>query len=126
MGGADEALRLGWPYEELFEVPPSWSCGDLCGVGLLIGDREVVSIRPNEIRIRASSGSVLTFYRKPAVDYGLAYRARVKQLGLDASKEEFQLRALEAVVNLYRSHHPSADVDTAKVAALAAIREAAP
>ena len=46
-------------------------------------------------------------------------------VGEDASKEEFQLRALEAVVNLYRSHHPNADVDTAKAAVLAAIKEVA-
>ena len=73
-----------------------------------------------------ADGATLAFYRKPAVDYAVAYRARIKQLGLDASKEEFQLRALEAVVNLYCSHHPNADVDTAKAAVLAAIKEAAP
>ena len=81
--------------------------------------------RRTEIRLKASSGASLAYYRKPAVDYGVAYRARIKQLGLDASKEEFQLRALEATVNLYRSHHPNADVDTAKAAVLAAIKEAA-
>jgi hypothetical protein len=124
-GWADEALRLGWPHDELFRVPELWSQIHLCGAALLIGDREVVGITPNEIRLKASSGASLAYYRKPAVDYGVAYRARIKQLGLDASKEEFQLRALEATVNLYRSHHPNADVDTAKAAVLAAIKEAA-
>ena len=122
MGGADEALRLGWPYEELFEVPPLWSRVDLCGTALLIGDREVMEVSPTAIKIRTASGETQSFYRKPEVDYGAAYRARIKQLGLDATKEEFQLRALEAAVNLYRNHHPSADVDAAKAAVLAAIR----
>ena len=125
-GHSDEAERLGWPKDELCAVPPLWSRVDLCGAGLLIGDREVVNITSAEIRIKTASGSTLAFYRKPQIDYGVAYRARIKQLGLDASKEEFQLRALEAVVNLYRSHHPNADVDTAKAAVLAAIKEAAP
>ena len=38
--------------------------------------------------------------------------------------EEVRLRAVEAVVDLYRNHHPSADVDTAKAAVLAAIVKA--
>ena len=45
--------------------------------------------------------------------------------GEDARKEgreeEVRLRAVEAVVALYRHHHPSADVNTAKAAVLAAI-----
>jgi hypothetical protein len=124
-GHGVEAERLGWPRDELYRVPELWSQINLCGVALLIDDREVIGITPNEIRIRAASGSTLAFYRKPAVNYGVAYRARLKQVGFDASKEEFQLRAIEAVVNLYRSHHPDADVDTAKAAVLAAIKETA-
>jgi hypothetical protein len=124
-GHGDEAERLGWPKDELYAVPPIWSRVDLCGAGLLIGDREVISITASEIRIKTASGATLAFYRKPAVDYGVAYRARIKMVGEDGSKEEFQLRALEAVVNLYRSHHPSADVDTAKASVLAAIKQAA-
>ena len=46
----------------------------------------------------------------------------VKQIGLDAGKKEFQLRALEAVVNLCRSDHPNADIDTAKAAAVTAVK----
>ena len=125
-GYGAEAERCGWTKAELYRVPELWSQIHLTGAGLLIGDREVVGITPNEIRLKASSGASLAYYRKPAVDYGVAYRARIKQLGLDASKEEFQLRALEATVNLYRSHHPNADIDTAKAAVLAAIKEAAP
>ena len=125
-GYGAEAERCGWTKAELYRVPELWSQIHLTGAGLLIGDREVVGITPNEIQLKASSGASLAYYRKPAVDYGVAYRARIKQLGLDASKEEFQLRALEATVNLYRSHHPNADVDTAKAAVLAAIKGAAP
>ena len=43
--------------------------------------------------------------------------------GEDGRTEEVRLRALEAVVNLYRSHHPGVDVDTAKAAVLAAIKQ---
>ena len=86
----------------------------------------MIGITPNEIRIKTASGSTLAFYRRPTIDCAFAYRSRIKQLGDDGLKEEPRLRALEAVVNLYRSHHPSIDVDTAKAAVLAAIKEAAP
>ena len=129
-GWADEALRLGWPHDELFRVPSLWSRVDLCGAALLIGDREVVNITSTEIRIKTASGSTLAFYRKPQVDYGVAYRARIKMAGEDARKEgreeEVKLHALEAVARLYLSHHSGADIDTAKAAVLAAIKEAAP
>ena len=85
-----------------------------------------INITSNEIRIKTASGATLALYRKPQVDYGVAYRARIKMVGEDASKEEFQLRAVEAVVNLYRTNHPSVDIDAAKAAVLAAIKEAAP
>jgi hypothetical protein len=120
-GHGDEAERLGWPKDELYDVPPVWARVDLCGTALAIGDHEVVGITPNEIRIRTASRSTLAFYRKPAIDYAVAYRARIKQLGDDGLKEEPRLRALEAVVNLYRSHHPSIDIDTAKATVLDAI-----
>ena len=125
-GHGDEAERLGWPKDELYAVPPLWSRVDLCGAALLIGDRQVVNITSNEIRIKTASDGTLAFYRRPEVDYAVAYRARIKMAGEDSTREEVQLRALEAVVNLYRSHHPNADVDTAKTAVLAAIKEAAP
>ena len=126
MGGADEALRLGWPHDELFRVPELWSQIHLCGAALLIGDHEVIGITPTEIRIKASSGSPLTFYRKSAVDYALAHRTRIKSLGDDGLKEESRLRALEATVALFLANHPNADVDAAKAAVLAAIKGAAP
>jgi hypothetical protein len=124
-GHSAEALRLGWPRSELFAVPPVWARVDLCGVGLLIGDCEVTEVTSTRIQIKTSSGAVQAFYRRPEIDYGLAYRTRLASIGLDAQKEEFQLRTLEAVVNLYRSHHPGSDIDAAKVAVLAVIKGSA-
>jgi hypothetical protein len=120
-GWGDEALGLGWPRDELYAVPPLWSRVDLCGAGLLIGDGEVISVTSSRIGIRTPNGSEQGFYRRPTVDYGVAFRARIKSLGDDGLKEEPRLRALEAVVSLYRNNHPNADVDTAKAAVLAAI-----
>ena len=59
--------------------------------------------------------------RKLTVDYASAYRERIKRLGEDACKEEFQLRAVESVVNLFRANHPGVGIDAAKTAVLAAI-----
>ena len=125
-GQADEALSHGWPEDELFWVPELWSQIHLCGVGLLIGDREVTEVTASRIGIKTASGSPQGFYRKPQVDYGLAYRERIKQLGLDASKEEFRLRAVEATVNLYRANHPEVGIDASKAAVLAAIKGETP
>ena len=58
-------------------------------------------------------------------DYGVAYRARLKQIGDDALKEEFRLRALEAVTNLFRANNPGASVDEANAAVRAAINNGA-
>jgi hypothetical protein len=55
-GWADQAEALGWTRDELFAAPLVWSRVDLCGVGLLIGDREIVGVTPNEIRIKTASG----------------------------------------------------------------------
>ena len=120
-GYGAEAERHGWPPDELYAVPKAWGNVATCGAGLLIGDGEVISIASNRIGIRTPNGSEQGFYRKPTVDYGVAYRARIKSLGDDGLKEEPRLRALEAVVSLYRNNHPNADVDTAKAAVLAAI-----
>ena len=84
-------------------------------------DREVVGITASEIRIRTASGASQAFYRRPAVDYGVAYRARLKMVGEDGLKEEFQLRALEHTANLFRANNPGADIDAARIAVLAAI-----
>jgi hypothetical protein len=62
---------------------------------------------------------------RPQPDYALAFRERIRAAGDDGRAEgraeEVRLRALESVVNLYRSHHPDADIDTAKAAVLSAI-----
>jgi hypothetical protein len=123
-GYGAEAERLGWPHDELYRVPPVWARGDLCGVGLLIGDREVVEITPAEIRIKTASSATLAFYRNPEVDYGLFYRERLKLLGGDAHMEEPRLRAVEYVVHFYRSHH-DCSLEDAKAAVMAAIKRSA-
>jgi hypothetical protein len=65
LGHADEALRLGWPRDELYAVPPLWSRVDLCGAALAVGDREIVNITSTEIRIKTASGATLGIYRRP-------------------------------------------------------------
>jgi hypothetical protein len=64
-GRADDALRLGWTKNELFRVPPLWTRVDLCGVALLIGDREVVEVTPAEVGIKTASGATQRFFRRP-------------------------------------------------------------
>ena len=120
-GWADEALRLGWPKTELFRIPPVWARVELCGAGLLIGDHELIAVTSSEIRVRTASGSTLAFYRKPRVDYALAYRERLKLFGEDSTREEAQLRSLEAVVNVCRAN-AGVDLEQAKRTVLAAIR----
>jgi hypothetical protein len=58
-------------------------------------------------------------------DYGLAFHERLRLVGEDGRGAESRLRALEAVVNLYRSHHPRVDFETAKATVLAAIKGSA-
>jgi hypothetical protein len=120
-GKADDALRLGWTEGELFRVPPVWTRVDLCGTALLIGDREVTGITSSAIQIKTASGATQSFYRKPVIDYGLVYSERLKLLGGDANKEEPRLRAVEYVVNFYRSHH-DCSLENAKSAVTAAIK----
>jgi hypothetical protein len=119
-GWGDEALRLGWSDDELFCVPKLWSQIHLCGAALAIGDREVVNISATEIRIKTTSGATLAFYRRPEIDYRLVYTERLKRFGLDASKEEFQLRAREHAVNVCRANTGSG-LEEAKTAVLNAI-----
>jgi hypothetical protein len=76
----------------------------------------------NEARTPAERARI---YREPQIDYALVFRERIKQLGDDGLKEEPRLRAFEATVNLFRANHPDSDIDTAKAAVLAAIKEAA-
>lgn len=117
-----EAERLGWPRYELYAVPPMWARVDLCGAALLIGDRELVGVTSNEIRIKTASGATLAFYRKPAVDYGLVFRERLKLIrgNYAGHSEEPRLRAVEHTVNTYRAN-TGTDLETAKGAVLSAI-----
>ena len=102
-----------------------WSRVDLCGAALLIGDCTVTEITPTRIQIKTASGAPQGFYQRPKVDYGLAYRERIRVAGEDGRGQEVRLRAVEAVINLYRNHHPSADFESAKAAVLAAIKGSA-
>jgi hypothetical protein len=120
-GHGDEAERLGWSKDELYRVPELWSQIHLCGATLLISDATVIEISATRIQIKTASGALQSFYRRPAPDFALAYRERIRMAGDDGRKEEVQLRAVEAVINLYRSHHPSVVVDASKAAVLAAI-----
>ena len=90
----------------------------MCGAGLLIGDQEVTEVASDAIRIKTASGAVLSFYRKPRVDYALVFRERLKRIGLDACKEEFQLRAIEHTVNVCRAN-TGLDLEGAKKLVLA-------
>jgi hypothetical protein len=126
-GWGDEALHLGWPHDELYAVPPLWSRVDLCGVGLAIGDREVVSIAADRIQIKAPSGSVLSFYRKPTVDYRLVFETQLKLIrgNYPGGAEESRLRAFEFAVRFCRDHNRDLDLETAKTMVAAAIKRSA-
>ena len=79
-----------------------------------IGPRTANDLTPAELTTAA-------FYHKSAIDYGVAYRVRLKMAGEDSTKEEFQLRALEHTINFYLSNNPGVDIDTANAAVRAAI-----
>ena len=93
----------------------------LDGDGLeLIADR-----KPDADLLGAIAGrkaEIVALLRRLEVDYALAYRGRIKEAGEDACKEEVQLRAREAVVNLYRANNPDASIDEAAAAVMAAIK----
>jgi hypothetical protein len=57
---------------------------------------------------------------KLAIDYGLVFRERLKQIGLDASKEEYRLRAIEHTANSCRAN-TGLDLESAKRLVLEAI-----
>jgi hypothetical protein len=121
-GHGAEAERLGWPRDELYRVPELWSQIHLSGAALLVCDCEVTEITAGAIRVKTTSGAIWAFYRRPKIDYALAYRERIRLAGEDGRGEEVRLRALEAVVNLYLSHHPGVDIDTAKAAVLGSVK----
>jgi hypothetical protein len=118
-GLADEAIRLGWPHDELFAVPPLWANVALCGAALVIGDREVAAVTADKIQIKSESGSILSFYRRPQPDYGLVYRERLKALrGLGGDEPHF--RAFDYAVSFCRQHS-GYDLEKAKALVRAAI-----
>jgi len=123
-GWSDEAELLGWPKAELYAIPALWSQIHLCGVGLLIGDKEVVEVTPGEIRVRTASGAIQAFRRKPTPDFGVIYRQRLRELarnfpnGEDA--DEPKARAYDFAVEACRAHR-DCSLEEAKTEALNAI-----
>jgi hypothetical protein len=114
-GHAAEAERLGWPPNELYGVPPVWARVELCGAGLLVGDRQVTAITTTEIRVKTSSGSSLAFYRRPEVDFALIFESRRQLLAGSVGSGEARLRAREWAVREYRRLH-SVTLEVAKQA----------
>jgi hypothetical protein len=121
-GHGDEALRLDWSKDELFSVPEAWSRVDQTGAALMIGDGDVTSVTSTRIGIRTTSGAPQGFYRKPAPDFALAFRERLRLAGEDARNEEVRLRAIEFVTGEYRRHHGCSS-EQAKAAVLKALAE---
>jgi hypothetical protein len=116
-GWLDKARRCGWTDDELLAIPPIWSRVDQCGVGPLIGDAEVVEISAARIQIRTTGGALQSFYRRPAIDYALVYRSRLKLIegNYPAGSEEPRLRAIEWAVAEYR-RNTGCDLEAAKAA----------
>ena len=121
VGYDERARRLGWSKDELFAVPRLWARGDLTGGALAIGDRTVSEVTVDAIAITTASGAALRIYRNPELNYAATYRARIKSLGEDSCKEEFQLRTFESVVAIYCANNPSATIDQAAAAVRSAI-----
>jgi hypothetical protein len=121
-GHGAEAERLGWPKDELYAVPKLWSQIHLCGAALLIGDREVVSITADEIRIRTASGATLAFRRRPQPDYAVAYRQRCKELA-HLGHDEARFRAFDHCIALCRQLS-GCDLEEAKALVRGAIAKA--
>jgi hypothetical protein len=118
-GHGAEAERLGWPQDELYRVRPLWSRIDLIGAALLVGDGEVVEVSAEAIRVKATSGSVLSIYRKPQPDYRLAYETRRKELARWGA-DEAHFRAFDHAVGLCRAQ-TGVDLEEAKRRVRAAI-----
>ena len=96
----------------------------ICGCALLIGDREVVGITSSEIRFKTASGGTLAFYRRPVVDYRVAYEAHLNAIcgNYPGDSEEPRLRAVERTVGLFRSNNPNASIEDAKRAVMALLK----
>jgi hypothetical protein len=123
-GHADEAERLGWPRDELYALPPLWARVDLCGAALLIGDREVLEVTRDAIRIKTASGAIQALYRKPEPDFALIYSERRKLILRDVDPDEAQCRAYDHAVAACRAHR-NCGLEAAKTMVLAAIKRSA-
>jgi hypothetical protein len=118
-GHGAKAESLGWPKDELYRVPPLWSRIDLTGAALSIGDREVIEVSAEAIRVKAASGSILSIYRKPQPDYAAVYQLRRKELA-HLGGDEPHLRALDHAIFLCRAQS-NCSLEEAKAAVRGAI-----
>jgi hypothetical protein len=105
-GWGDKAEAAGWRHDELYRVPPVWARVDLCGAGLLIGDRTVTEVTSETIALVTASGAVQRFCRKPEPDFGLVYETHLKLIrgNYSGDSEEPRLRALEHTVRFCCDH----------------------
>jgi hypothetical protein len=124
-GHGAAAERAGWSRDELYASPPLWARIDLCGAALLIGDREVIEVSAEAIRIRTASGAVLSLYRRPGVDYGLAYATRRRELARHFAGDEPHFRAFDHAVGLCRQRE-NCGLEEAKTRVRAAIARRTP
>jgi hypothetical protein len=130
-GHGAEAERLGWPKDELYNVPKLWSQIHLCGAALLISDREVAAVTAEKIQIKTDSGSILTFYRQsqtgttraepPEIDIPLLYDQRLEVLAPDAGGQEARYRAYDFVVAAVQRHR-NCDLEIAKRMVLSVLK----
>jgi hypothetical protein len=83
----------------------------------------VIEVTPVAIRVKSASGSVLSFYRKPKVDYRLVFETQLKLIrnNYPGGCEEPKLRAIEWAVSMFRDNNPYTSFEDAKAAVLAAI-----
>jgi hypothetical protein len=66
-GWAEKARPEGWSNRELFALPECWSRIDQCGVAWLVGERRVIEVTADAIKIETASGARLGLYRRTSV-----------------------------------------------------------
>ena len=112
-GHGAEAEGLGWTKDELYATPPVWARVDLRGVGLLIGDAEVVEISATRIQIKTTGGATQSFYRRPEPDLALVFRTNYEIFRRDFKHEDAEPLAYDRTVAFHQSRFKS-DLATAK------------